>query len=214
MRLMVYAMQSSGASLFTYFLAQRPGSLAIVDVFATSMCPSLETDDDVLVKCTIAVDHKFDDHAERFRPDATLLFLRDPVQNYLSLRTHWYRDHGGRIDDKFRLLEESFRTRARFTAVIDYEDFVTRRPELLERVAVLWPIEASYFDFPRSPEEVARSCLPIAPPGERWGMGNVHGRNIAPAGTERDADAETRRHVEELCPELCANYEARRAGRT
>src|SRR2546428_7054869 len=106
MRLMVYAMQSSGASLFTYFLAQRPGSLAIVDVFATSLCPSLETDEDVLVKCTIAGDHKLEDHAERFRPDATLLFLRDPVRNYLSLRTHWYRDHGGRIDDKFRLLEE------------------------------------------------------------------------------------------------------------
>lgn len=213
MRLMVYAMQSSGASLFTYFLAQRPGSFAIVDVFATSLCPSLETDEDLLVKCTIALDHRFEDHAERFRPDATLLFLRDPVRNYLSLRTHWYRDHGGPIDDKFRLLEEHFKARARFTAVIDYEDFVTRRPELLERVAKLWPIETSYFDFPRSPEDVARSCVAIAPPGERWGVGNVHGRHIAPVSTEPDADGEARRHVEELCPELHAYYEMRRAER-
>ena len=165
------------------------------------------------MKCTIAVDHTFEDHYERFRPDATLLFLRNPSRSYLSLQSHWWRDQGGPIDDKFRLLEEHFRTRSKFTVVVNYEDFLARRPEILTRVAELWPIKASYFDFPRNPEDVARSCLPIAAPAS----GGASATCTAAASVPRRASRRrtTRRTGASRCCvlRLYAQYQARHEGR-
>ena len=36
MRLLLYGLQSSGASLFAYFLAQVPDSVAVIDLWARS----------------------------------------------------------------------------------------------------------------------------------------------------------------------------------
>ncbi len=51
-------------------------------------------------------------HVERFRPDRVVLFLRDPRDNYESLRTKPYRHHSGLMDEKFILLDQLFAERS------------------------------------------------------------------------------------------------------
>ena len=42
MRILVYGMQSSGASLFTYFLAQRPDTIAVIDLWDGVVAPDFQ----------------------------------------------------------------------------------------------------------------------------------------------------------------------------
>ncbi len=52
-RLLVYGMQSSGATAFTLFLAQRPDCLALVDVLNNFAAPRVTTEMDMVVKVTM-----------------------------------------------------------------------------------------------------------------------------------------------------------------
>lgn len=199
-------MQSSGASLFTYFLAQRPGSIAITDLWPASLCPPLESDRDVVVKCVVTTSFSLQDHARSFLPHATILFLRNPAANFASLVRHPYRDDGGLIDEKFRALDRAFAERDRYSAVVRFEDFVTRSAGALSGIAEFWPLDASYYELSRDPVEVARSCLDLCPPGLEWGFGNVHGRSIDAAAAEASPAVDVRRHVASLCPALSDAY--------
>ncbi len=78
MRLLIYGMQSSGATTFTLFLAQRPDCLALVDVLNNFAAPRVNTAMDMVVKVTMTTAYPLAVHVERFRPDKIVLFLRDP----------------------------------------------------------------------------------------------------------------------------------------
>jgi hypothetical protein len=86
MKLLIYAMESSGASTFCYFLGQRPGSVAVIDVWSECLTPPLDIDVPVVAKATTTMTHRAVDHTASFRPDKTILFIRDPVAVYASLR--------------------------------------------------------------------------------------------------------------------------------
>jgi hypothetical protein len=92
MRLLIYGMQSSGATAFALFLAQRPDCLALVDVLNNFAAPRVNTAMDMVVKVTMTTAYPLAVHVERFRPDKIVLFLRDPHDNYQSLKTKNYRD--------------------------------------------------------------------------------------------------------------------------
>jgi len=66
-------------------------------------------------------------------PDRVVLFVRDPHDNCVSLQTKDYRDMSGAIDDKFRVLEDVFRMRDQFDAVIAYEVFIARDAAVSKR---------------------------------------------------------------------------------
>ncbi|CAO3363301.1 hypothetical protein [Azospirillum melinis] len=217
MRLLVHGMQSSGATAFTLFLAQRPDCLALVDVLNNYAAPRVETPMDMVVKTVVTTAYPLAVHAERFRPDRTLLLLRDPRDNYQSLRSKHYRNHSGLIDEKFALLDRLFIERARFDAVVHYEDFVARDPAVsaaLDRLG--WPVQESFYEYRRRHEELAGALwrhVPDLMDHMEFAFGNVQGRSVSGKFRDKPKDPELDVLLDGLCPNLLAHYLDRRQGR-
>ena len=110
MKILVYGMQSSGASIITYFLAQKPDTLAFLDIFNKEIAPAMDSakDTDIVIKCTINPNIPLKKHLDSFKPDKTILVLRHPYYNYASLKNKRF---SGSIDNKFRVLEDCFNNR-------------------------------------------------------------------------------------------------------
>lgn len=213
MRLLVHGMQSSGATAFTLFLAQRPGCLALVDVLNNYAAPRVETPLDMVVKTVVTTAYPLAVHAERFRPDRTLLLLRDPRDNYRSLRNKHYRNHSGLIHEKFALLELLFTERARFDAVVHYEDFVARDPAVFATLDRLgWPVQESFYEYRRRHEELAGALWRHVPDlfeHMEFAFGNVQGRSVSDKFLDKPKDPELDPLLNELCPSLLAHYRDR-----
>lgn len=217
MRLLIYGMQSSGATAFSLFLAQRPGCLALVDVLNNYAAPRVETERDILAKVVLTTAYPFAVHRKRFRPDRTILFLRDPRDNFESLRRKHYRNHSGLIDEKFALLDRMFEARESFDAVIEYEDFVTRAPHVNAAITDLgWPVEQSYYTFRRTHKELAEalwSAIPELFDHFEFSFGNVQSGEVSTGFGRRNAAEGLEDRLEELCPLVLDHYRQRDARR-
>lgn len=216
MRLLVHGMQSSGATAFTQVLAQRPGCLALVDIPNEYAAPRVSTKRDFVAKVVVTTAYPLAVHVERFRPDRVVLLLRDPRDNYQSLRSKDYRNRSGLMREKFLLLDQLVAERSRFDAVVHYEDLVARDPVVLHEMArVGWPIEETYFTFRRS-EDALLSALWAEEPALREEMetvfGNVRGRELTDRFRAQDWGRDTEDVVETLCPRLLAHYRSRQRG--
>lgn len=214
MRLFVHGMQSSGATSFTLFLAQRPDCLALVDILNNYAAPRVETDKDMVVKAVVTTAYPLEVHAERFRPDKVILLLRDPRDNYQSLKTKNYCNHSGLMDEKFEIVERLFLGRDRYDAVIHYEDFVAQDPAVLRTVNDLgWPVDPRYYQYERRHEELLRALwdhVPHLMSEMEFAMGNVRGRAVSEGFRDKPRDAEVDARLERLCPNLLAHYRAKR----
>lgn len=217
LRTLVYGLQSSGASLFTYFLSQRPDTVGIIDLNNHRLAPALPLNHDIALKAVITTRWPLERHIDNFGPDRTILFLRNPYNNYYSLRDKAYADKSGTIDEKFRLLDYVFMHRQRFDLTICYEDFIADPENTLERLASIgWHMKPEYYRFPRTPREVAdfnnihsewcRLNPAAAGPAGGWGMGNIQSSKINLSLAEKPYNAETDKRVKELCPNLHAYY--------
>ena len=224
MRLLVYGMQSSGATAFTLFLAQRPDCLALVDILNNYAAPRVDTGLDMVVKAVVTTAYPLEVHRERFRPDRIVLLLRDPRDTYRSLSTKSYRNHSGLIDEKFALIDEVFAGREdRFDAVVHYEDFVARNPLVPAAMAALgWPVDDSFYDYRRRHEELAGALwrhVPDLMDRIEFAFGNVQGRAVSERFRDkpRDPDLEAQAleaqaleaKLETLCPRLLTHYRQR-----
>lgn len=213
MRLLIHGLQSSGASTFTYFLAQRPDCLALIDVLNVYVTPSVGTPLDVVAKCVVTAAFPFPLHAERFRPDRTILLLRDPRDNYVSLRTKPYRNHSGLMDEKFVLIESLFLERERFDAVITYEDFVDRKPEVIETMTSLgWPVSDDFYRFERTQADMVAALWRHVPGlfGDfELSFGNCEPRGLRPRRRVMPRDPEVETRLAGLCPSLLDFYRKR-----
>jgi hypothetical protein len=214
MRLLVHGMQSSGATLFTYFLAQRPGCLALVDILNNYAAPHFESALDAVAKCVVTTAYPIAVHAERFKPDKMILLLRDPRDNYFSLADKNYRNHSGLIDEKFALLDTLFAERHRFDATVHYEDFLERDPAVLGQIRALgWPADQSYFDFARSFEEIIALLWQETPRLLRdefeISFGNCDPKGLEPGKRRKPRDPAIEAKLDRLCPRLLAHYRIR-----
>lgn len=179
MRALIYAMPSSGASLFACFLAQTPDSVAIVDLW--SLAPPLTGEFPVIVKATINCEISFEDHCRSFLPDLRILFLRDPRDTYTSLNAKHYKHIRGTVLEKLQVLDRVFARKSElFDLVITYEDFI-RDPAgvagLLQAHCLELPRDASL--FPRGPQQIARFAMDNSDWCRRnylkqFGFGNLH----------------------------------------
>jgi hypothetical protein len=124
MRLLIYGMQSSGASTLALLLAQKPECSAFADIWTMYVAPTLPADRAVVAKVVVTTAFPLALHQERFRPDRTILFLRHPQVNYRSLASKGYRNHCGFMEEKFAVLERVFAAKAAYDAVFYYEDLV------------------------------------------------------------------------------------------
>lgn len=216
MKLLVHGMQSSGATALTLFLAQRPDTLALVDVPNNFAAPRVNPPLDMVVKTVITTAYPLAVHIERFRPDKTVLLLRDPRANYQSLSTKNYRHYSGLMDEKFLLLDHMFAQRESFDAVIEYEDFVARDPAVRTALTALgWPVEEACYTYSRRHDEILAALWNHVPDlWERMEMvfGNVQGKEVTERFRDKPVPAEVVARLETLCPRLLAHYRARRGG--
>lgn len=215
MKLLVHGMQSSGATAFTLFLAQRPDVLALVDIPNNFAAPRVDPPLDMVVKAVITTAYPIDVHVERFRPDRTILLVRDPRANYRSLSTKPYRNHSGLIDEKFAVLEQVYADRHRFDAVIAYEDFVVGDRAVLDTVTALgWPVSAEHLRFDRRHDAILGDLWHHLP--DLWGrmdivFGNVQGPCVSSAFRKARPDPVIDARLATLCPTLLAHYRLRDA---
>lgn len=127
MKILIYSLQSSGASLFTFWLAQQLKYIGIIDLYFNVLAPKINYEN-VIIKCTINELFKFEDHVESFKPDKKILFLRNPFENYLSLKEKIYCNFGGDINKKFELNDFYIKNKNDFfDCVITYEDFIAKK---------------------------------------------------------------------------------------
>lgn len=214
-RILVHGMQSSGATAFTLFLAQRPDCLALVDVANNFAAPRVDTDLDMVVKVVVTTAYALDEHVERFRPDRTILFLRDPRDNFESLRTKHYRNYSGLVEEKFELLETLFRDRAQYDAVFHYEDFVARDSRISTEMARLgWPVAEDSWTYRRRHDEMLAALWAHVPglmDRIEFVFGNVQGREVSAHHRQKPRDPATDALLERLCPELLESYRVRDA---
>ena len=214
MKLLVYGMQSGGATAFTLFLAQRPDCLALVDIPNSHAAPRVDPPMDMVAKAVVTTTFPLSVHVERFQPDRTILLLRDPRDTYQSLKTKPYGNLSGLIDEKFGLMDQVFAERARFDAVVEYEDFVARDPEVVERVSALgWPVEERFHSFARRHDVIIGDLwrhMPDLFQRMEIVFGNVQGREVSERFRDKPRDPALDAHLDALCPRLLAHYRARR----
>jgi hypothetical protein len=211
MRLLIYALESSGASTFCQFCGQREDSIAILDLWSHVLTPRLDVPGDVVVKATATARYSLDQHIESFRPDQTILFVRDPVRNYASLSKYSYANEVGTIDEKFQRFDRDL---AAWPAdlVFRYEAFIARDPALPPRLAALgWPADPSWYDLARSTTAIqlhnmTRSEWASAEFDQSWGPGNIKGTKIVATFNETAVDASMHDHVRRLCPFMTQLY--------
>jgi hypothetical protein len=217
-RALIYAMPSSGASLFTSFLAQTHDSIAIVDLW--SLAPPLTAEFPVIVKATINCEITFEDHCGSFGPDLRILFLRDPRDTYQSLNAKHYKDIRGTILSKLQVLDRSFGRRSElFDLVIRYEDFI-RDPAgvagVLQTNGLELPRDAA--QFPRGPQQIARFAMDNSDWCRRnylkhFGFGNLHFMEWGTLKSLRypPVPGDTKEAIGRACPLVEAHYASLRS---
>jgi hypothetical protein len=211
MRLLIYGMQSSGASTLAYLLAQRPGCAAFIDVWALYAAPALPDDGDVVAKVVVTTAFPLALHQERFRPDRTILFLRHPQANHRSLAGKSYRHHCGFMEEKFAVLDDVFVRRQGIDAVLHYEDLVFDPVQTLSAVTALgWPCDPGFVRLRRGPVDI-RSCNEQRYPwlAERleYDVGNHHFGPLSSQFADLPPMLDPDSPVREWCPAVTAHYE-------
>ena len=211
MRILIYAMQSSGASTLAFLLGQHPACSAFVDIWTMYAAPALPGTDDVVAKVVVTTSFPLALHQERFRPDRTILFLRHPGANYRSLASKSYKNHCGFIEEKFILLDQIFSARSDFDSVLYYEDLIFNPEKTLQAVADLgWPCDPGFLRMPRNAADMIAANqrrYPFLADRLQYGIGKYRiGKltaEFADLIESPDADAD----VGQLCPELTAHYQ-------
>ena len=205
--------------MFAFFMAQNPSSLAVVDLYSSFLSPSSAdfadvTAKDIVLKCVVTTLYSFEEHRKSFLPDRTVLLLRNPADNFVSLSQKGYKNGSGNIEDKFAKLEEVFQSKDRFDAVVKYEDLV-RMPEKVIEYLRSKSISAdpSYLKFSRTPLDLRRYAMTqskwCAANIGKWGMGSLHWKNqkqMEPRMVDKDCPDDTVNLVKGICPKLYEFY--------
>lgn len=210
MRLLLHALQASGASLTAAWLAQAPGCLALVDVPFSHVTPFVPGDRPVVAKAVITTAYSLAEHRERFRADRTVLVTRHPVANWLSLSRKPYRDDNGLIEEKVALADRAAgAVGTDYDLLIRYEDLEHRRDGVrADLIALGWPLPAEADRFPRDQGAILRDFYAHAPAvaarfphgfGD-WRPGGFRFGPLPPT------PAETVERIATLCPRLMALY--------
>lgn len=170
MKTLIYSMQNSGASLYAYWLAQEPNTVAVLDLYFDQIAPAIDYEN-VILKCVVNKDIPLENHLDSFQPDRLILFVRNTVENYLRLYEKRYGDWGGTVDEKMAVLNHYIGF-MNFDEVVKYEDFLAKKLGHFE-----------YYKFPRSLCEVVdfnkqNSEWCNVNYRKNWGTGNIHANRL------------------------------------
>ena len=210
MRLLIYGMQSSGASALAALLGQRPRSAAFIDIWAMYAAPALTGPDSAVAKVVVTTAFPLSLHQDRFRPDKTILVLRHPDANFRSLSTKPYRNHCGFIEEKFAILEETHKNKSSYDLIVYYEDLAFNPVGILNTFSDLgWPCDAGYLDFPRSRSEIVgfnEKAFPSIRERLEYGTGNYRGERIDPRFACMANLPDKDSAVSGWCPQILLQY--------
>jgi hypothetical protein len=212
MRVLIYGMQSSGASTLASVLAQKPRCAAFVDIWAMYAAPALPNagNSDVVAKAVITTAFPLALHRERFQPDLTILFLRHPQANYRSLVTKSYRHHCGFMEEKFALLDRTFREQSGIDAVLYYEDLIFEPAATLDSVTRLgWACEPELLQFHRTPDQILqhnRIRFPFLTDRLEYGFGNHRDFHLTAEFADLEEIEDSASPVWEWCPNVMHHY--------
>jgi hypothetical protein len=218
MRIFIYGMQSSGASLLTFLVGQIPRSIVIADLWISYLAPHLMSEEVIVLKATIS-DIPLEVHLDSYQPTMKILHLRHPADITASLEAKFYRDEGGSLETKLQTLDRTFHARDQFDLTVFYEDLISNPKEVLRQLrdaGIGLPPEAEKFH--RKPTSIVSDARTSSEwcnlhYNNGWGLGNAHldqcGDLISlsklPAYPCRD-DARIWSLVRENCPALLTHY--------
>ncbi|HUP23856.1 MAG TPA: hypothetical protein VNB06_13050 [Thermoanaerobaculia bacterium] len=204
--------------MLALLMAQGSETLAVIDLWSTEIAPDLGGDcNDIILKCVVSSTVPLHVQIERFRPDRTVLVLRNPYHNFLSLVRKEYSHEAGTVEEKFALLERTYQNTA-FDAVWLFEDLLVTPHRVLQGARRLGlDLPDSALEYRRTTDDilqfnVKRSAWCRESFGTKWGFGNIHGRGIV---ENRDhyltrllkrIDPEVRERVRSWCPGVCELY--------
>lgn len=210
MRILVYGLQSSGASLFTFFLSQMPEYYSLCDIYNSGPCPEIPDDINIVVKVTASPVTTYSDYLKMVNPDKSILILRNPFDNYASLKIKRY---AGNLTEKFREIERVF-TKNAFSLIIKYEDFVFTPEKVIPRLnKISINVSSDMLSFPRTREEITKYTSQI----KQFRKGNIHkhfgniqeieSRGICKDKVRKDHSDINKNMIRSICPTLCSIYE-------
>ena len=209
MRLLIYGMQSSGASTLAFILAQKPLCGAFVDIWTMYAAPTVAGPEDVVAKVVVTTSFPLSMHQDRFRPDRTILMLRHPVANYRSLVTKSYRHHCGFMEEKFPILEQVFNGQAQYDAVVHYEDLVFDPIGTLATISALgWTCEPDFLDLRRTQADFVafnQARFPEVTERLQYGPGQHRGGQLKTDFADLD-ELDAALPVAGWCPGILAHY--------
>lgn len=212
MRILLYGMQSSGASAIAYTLAQRPDSLAFVDIWNMYAAPELPVtpDEAIVAKAVVTTAYPLERHRQRFRPDLTVLVLRHPVDTYNSLFGRSYANESGSIDEKFRLFEEVLQSGAGFDHLVYYEDFAFSPRSVIDFFSSIgWRVGYDALLFRRSQENIRAANHARYPEIDeyfKYGVGNIQTGGVLRDRVLLGLPWGRTAHLPELCPSTFDRY--------
>jgi hypothetical protein len=216
MRIFVYGMQSSGASLFTYWLSQLENYIGVIDLWATFYPAGrhILSNENIILKSTVSfLDLR--QHLTLFEPDKKILFIRNPYHNYHSLSLKHYINDGGNINDKFIKMDKIFSEMSSlFDVIITYEDFIVNQEKTIKSLnQINIPMNRDHFKFNRSIKDIEdfnHSNSEWLKRGNMiyWGNGNIHQNNVQNnlKLINNKIEDKTSTQVNLLCPNLTKFY--------
>jgi hypothetical protein len=114
-RFLVYALQASGGTIFTHLLAQMPGSIGVLDLWAAKPIPTPEElevspSTDVVIKAVVTNKFTVPQLIESYQPSVKILFLRHPAHALSALRRRDFakKTGTGTIEAKIEIYEDAF----------------------------------------------------------------------------------------------------------
>lgn len=220
MRTLIYGMQSSGASIFTYFMGQNKNSVVIVDLQSKNKAPYFGCIQDVVLKCVINHLYTWGHQVRSFKPHKTILFLRNPFDNFISLYDKKWRNESGPIVYKFRQLEKEFLQRDKFDAVVNYEDFISCPEKNIQDLNNKgFIVNESFLKFNRTLEDMMKFNHKIAPKycistkqyyqRGKFSIGRMHLNDdyvLQEKYIKKSISEEQKSLVRDLCPSVCDYY--------
>jgi len=149
----------------TWRLAQRPGTIAVIDLFCREKAPCLDEEaagHDVILKCVVNTLVPLETQIEHFRPDRLVFVTRNIDYLTRSLAAKPYRDLGGSLEAKLAVYQNTLlRGLPLFDQVISYERFAARTPDIRRTVREV-------VQFSKSRSAWCRKFY-----GHKWGVGGL-----------------------------------------
>lgn len=134
MKTLIYSMKGSGASVFTFFLGQNPNSVVFINFNENIIPPYFTIMKDMVVKCNLNNKYNLEHYIRAFKPDKKILFVRNPYDNYLTLKRKSSPSELEILNFKFMELENQFVQREKYDLVIYYEEFILDTLSSIEKI--------------------------------------------------------------------------------